>query len=185
MESKYIVFSLSAPSTLEDAEDVIKKLMDMAKVGQRRRMTTVSHESNKRHASRYETKSISEAFSITRVAANNGDDSASSSARQWSRMLVSGLEANNECKTMVEHINLQTSLVKSSYEFLLVAEGTSMNVTTYTACLASVIAGLAVNPRVINVGIVPKHVELHNVKAQWVLQGKIFELVKKIDTVRF
>lgn len=185
MESKYIVFSLAPPSALEDANVVIQNLIDMAEVGQRRRMTTVSHESNKLYAIKHEKISISEAFSITRVAANNGNDFTSSSARHWSRILVSGLEADNECKTMVEHINLQTSLVKSSYEFLLVPEGTSMNVTTYTACVASVIAGLAVNPSVINVGIVPKHVELHNVKAQWVLQGKIVELVKKIYIVPF
>eukprot|EP00804_Cyclotella_cryptica_P011584 CCRYP_012102-RA/>CCRYP_012102-RA protein AED:0.01 eAED:0.01 QI:401/0.87/0.88/1/0.75/0.66/9/4552/1275 len=173
MESKYVVFSLTPPSTLEDAYDVIQNLMDMAKAGQRRRMLDVGNEGNERLARGLEKISISEAFSITRMAANYGNDLASTSARHWSRMLVSGLEADNECNTMVEHINLQTSFVKSSYEFLLVPEGASMNSTTYTACVASVIAGLAVNPRVINVGIVPKHVELHNVKAQWVLQGSV------------
>lgn len=167
MESKYIVFSLVSPSTLEDAQGVVQSLLDMAKVGRRRRMTSGEQ-------STAAATSISDAFSITRAALNAGND-LSASARHWSRILDDGIESDNACSAMVEAVSLQTSLVSSSYEFLLNPEGPSMSSTEYTACVASVIAGLAVNPKVINVGIVPSHVELHNDKAQWVLQGSVIK----------
>ena len=163
MEDKYIVFSLTSPSTIEDAHGVIRSLEEMAEVGQRRRtlsdMDLYSH-----------PMSITEAFSITRDQSFGDNSISSSSAHHWSRLLESGLESDNKCITLFKRISLQASLIKSSYEFLLIPEDT-MDSATYIACVASAVAGLSVNPMVLNIGIVPKHVQLDNDKAQWVLQG--------------
>jgi hypothetical protein len=165
MENKFIVFSLTPPSTVEDAQDAVQSLVDMANIGQRRRMAADVHSSE---------MSIRDTFSITGAGGNR----MPSSARHWSRLLESGLESGSDCSTLLQDAKLQTSLVKSSYEFLLVPVET-MNSTAYAACVASTVAGLAVNPRVLNVGIVPRQVKLDNHKAQWVLQGS---LVKANDS---
>ena len=167
MENKYIVFSLSSPSTLDDAHDVVQSLVEMATVGQRkRRMSSNGLQKN--------DLSISDAFSITGATVNRGKKLPSSSVHHWSRLLQSGLESDTGCSALFESISLQASLVKSSYEFLLIPDET-MSSTLFTACVASAVAGLAVNARVLNVGIVPKQVELDNHKAQWVLQGSMFK----------
>ena len=165
MEKKYIVFSLFSSSTLEDANNVIQSLVEMATVGQRRRRTTSEDV--------YESDlSISDAFSISGARVNGSSKLASSSVHHWSRLLQSGLESENGCSELFENTSIQPSLVKSSYEFLLSPDDT-MSSTLFTACVASAVAGIAVNARVLNVGIVPKEVELDNHKAQWVLQGSM------------
>ena len=163
-ENNYVVFSLIPPSTVGDAYTVIESMIEMAKVGQRRRRMASDH-------TRKREISITDAFSITGF--NSDKDSLSSSAHYWSRLLENGLESNNECIAIFEGISLQPSLMKSSYEFLLTPTDRNTNPTTHAACVASAIAGLSVHPLVINVGIVPKQVELHNAKAQWVLQGSV------------
>jgi hypothetical protein len=161
MQDKYIVFSLTSPSNMDDAYDVIQSLIDMAKVGQRRRLSSDSHALG---------MSISEAFSVTGASTRSERKLMSSSVHHWTRLLENG-QSDSECISLFEEIQLQPSLVKSSYEFLLIPQ--QMDTSSYTACVASAIAGIAVNPKVLNIGIVPKRVELHNDKAQWTLQGSV------------
>jgi hypothetical protein len=114
--------------------------------------------------------SISEAFSITNASSRSARKLSSSSVGHWARLLENG-QSDTECISLLEGIQLHHSLVKSSYEFLLIPQ--QMDLSSYTACVASAVAGIAVNPRRFSVGIVPKRVELHNDKAQWVLQGSV------------
>ena len=177
LENKYVVFSMVSPSLQQDAQAVIADLTAMSKNGQRKRALgidqVVEEEGNdESHISKLRKLSIHDAFSITQ--SDVFSVSSTTSAGHWSRLFSRGLESADGCVSMVEGITIESSFVKSSYEFQLVTSNSQSNSTTLSwdpACVASLVAGLAVHPSVVNVGIVSKFVQLDNAKAQWVVQG--------------
>ena len=174
LEDKLFVFSLtSSQFTLEDASAIKEDLVQMAKNGKkqrrRRRMADDGSIKPRKHArgKRLRELSIEEALSVAQSSHHSSD--------KWSNILSRGLESesHDECVMFLIDAEVKQSF-KNSFEFPLVAFDASSNSTSpvpSAECIASILAGISTHPNVLNVGLVQTTVNLHNHKAQWVVQG--------------
>ena len=175
---QYIVFSLVPPSTIENANSVMQDLIAMAANGRRRRLGQSIDDADAEedikdvHRRKLRKLSLHDAFSITKsaVIVNEGS-SPSSSENHWSRILASGIESEHGCSSLMESIMIESSFDASSYEIKVSNDGNKSSPNP--ACVASLIAGLAVHPLVVNVGVMSKSVKLDNAGAQYAVQGAV------------
>ena len=176
LEDKLIIFSLtSSQFILEDALAIKKDLVQMAKNGKkqrrRRRMADDGSIRPRKHVRGKQLRelSIEEALTVAQ--------SSHHSSNKWSDILSRGLEseAHDECVMFLIDAEMKQSFKNSnSFEFPLAAFDASSNSTVpipSAECIASIIAGISTHPNVLNVGLVQTTVNLHNHKAQWVVQG--------------
>ena len=154
-----IIFSVASTFSQDNdiAYSILKEVLYMANEGKRRKALV-------RRDIDGDGLTLLDAFSITRSFAASEKQSAS--AHFWSRMLLTGIESYHGCVYMNESIKMKSSAIKSTYEFDLANGGRESS-----ACIISMIAGLAVHPSVVTVGLMTKHVEMDNANAQFIVQG--------------
>jgi len=179
LSDQYIVFSLVPPSSLENANSVMQDLIAMAANGRRRRLGQNIHidannvDIKEDHRRKLRSMTLHDAFSITKTNyETNENQSGSKPANHWSRILETGIESENSCSSLLDDITIQLSFGKSSYEFHLQSYD-NFKSSSVLSCVASLIAGLAVHPLVVNVGLLSKRVVLDNASAQYAIQGAV------------
>lgn len=179
LSDQYIVFSLVPPSSLENANSVLQDLIAMAANGRRRRLgQNIDINANnvgikEDHRRKLRSMTLHDAFSITKSNdETNEKQSGSKPENHWSRILETGIESEHSCSSLLDDISIQPSFGKSSYEFHLQSYD-NLKSSSVLSCVASLIAGLAVHPLVVNVGLLSKRVALDNASAQYAIQGAV------------
>lgn len=143
--SRPVVFSI-AQNDRNVAEHVVSDVIVMANSKQVR---------SGQHEQQRSLRSLHEAFSLTKTM-------KSASSVYWSRMLA----GDSDCSSMLDEL----AVTPLTNELVFQLNIGSSNATE--VCLAALLVSLAVHPAVVRVGTIEENVEIHNLQANWVVQGR-------------